>query len=41
VDSEVTHRLVFEKVDLILGVTVTTYIIPYDLKTDFKKKKGQ
>ncbi|MEY4935560.1 MAG: hypothetical protein RIS64_1919 [Bacteroidota bacterium] len=41
VDSEVTHRLVLEKVDLIYGVTVTTYIIPYDLKTDFKKKKGQ
>ncbi|MEY4935471.1 MAG: hypothetical protein RIS64_1830 [Bacteroidota bacterium] len=41
VDSEVTHRLVLEKVDLIQGVTVTTYIIPYDLKTDFKKKKGQ
>ncbi len=41
VDSEVTHRLVVEKVDVIQGVTVTTYIIPYDLKTDFKKKKGQ
>jgi AAA-like domain len=41
VDSEVTHRLVLEKVDVIQGVTVTTYIIPYDLKTDFKKKKGQ
>ncbi|MEO0043047.1 MAG: hypothetical protein RL329_2495 [Bacteroidota bacterium] len=41
VDSEVTHRLVLENVDLILGVTVTTYLIPYDLKTDFKKKKGQ
>jgi 5S rRNA maturation endonuclease (ribonuclease M5) len=41
VDSEVTHRLVLEAVDLIYGVTVTTYLIPYDLKADFKKKKGQ
>ncbi|MEO0041297.1 MAG: hypothetical protein RL329_745 [Bacteroidota bacterium] len=41
VDSEVTHRLVLEAVEVIYGVTITTYIIPYDLKTDFKKKKGQ
>jgi hypothetical protein len=41
VDSEVTHRLVLEGVELVDGILITTYIIPYDLKTDFKKKKGQ
>jgi hypothetical protein len=41
VDSEVTHPQVLEGVEIVNGITVTTYIIPYDLKTDFKKKKGE
>ncbi|MEY4937263.1 MAG: hypothetical protein RIS64_3622 [Bacteroidota bacterium] len=41
VDSEVTHRLVLEGVEPVNDIMITTYIIPYDLKTDFKKKKGQ
>ena len=36
VDSEVTHKDVLEDVDIIKGITVTTYLIRYDLKTDFK-----
>ena len=36
VDSEVTHKDVLESVDTIKGVTITTYLIRYDLKTDFK-----
>ncbi len=36
VDSEVTHKDVLESVDIIKGVTVTTYLVRYDLKTDFK-----
>jgi hypothetical protein len=36
VDSEVTHKDVLESVDIIKGVTVTTYLVRYDLKKDFK-----
>ena len=36
VDSEVTHKDVLESVDTIKGVTITTYLVRYDLKTDFK-----
>ena len=36
VDSEVTHKDVLESVDYIKGVTITTYLVRYDLKTDFK-----
>ena len=36
VDSEVTHKDVLESVVTIKGVTITTYLVRYDLKTDFK-----
>ena len=36
VDSEVTHKDVLESVDTIKGITITTYLVRYDLKTDFK-----
>ena len=36
VDSEVTHKDVLESVDVIKDITVTTYLVRYDLKTDFR-----
>ena len=38
-NSEVTHEDVIENVDIVKDVTVTTYLIPYDLETDFSMKK--
>ena len=40
VRSTITNEKIVESVDTIEGVEIKTYIVRYDLKADFKEKKG-
>ena len=39
VSKEVTNENVLENEEVIAGVDITTYIVPYDLETDFSEPK--